>query len=39
MYVVARNMCLALPGCCLAKHTFPIRHLCTVDIGCAQPED
>ena len=21
LYVVARNVCLALPGCCLAKHT------------------
>ena len=22
MYVVARNFCLALPGCCLAKHAY-----------------
>ena len=30
LYLVARNFCLALPGCCLAKHTYLFRGLCSM---------
>ena len=29
LYGVARDFCLALPGCCLAKHGYLLRGLCT----------
>ena len=28
LYMVARNFCLALPGCCLAKHAYFFRGPC-----------
>ena len=30
LHVVARNVCLALPGTCLAKNTYFFRLPCTV---------
>ena len=37
LYVVARNFCLALPGCCLAKHTKTFSQLCTLLDGRLSP--
>ena len=32
LYVVARNFCLALPGCCLANRAYLFRGLCSVHV-------
>ena len=28
LYMVARNFCLSMPGCCLSKYTYLFRGLC-----------